>query len=398
MKVWYRIRQFFMSLAIRVLSREPEVIKGSKSLEKIADSLAENKKKSVFIVTAPVFIEWGSLNGLLENLDKNGIKNVVFGEVATEPTVELVMKAYEIYKREGLEAIVAVGGGSVIDCAKAVGAISVTGKSIQKMRGVLKIRKTLPLFYAVPTTAGTGSETTAAAVISDTIDGTHYKYTLNDFCLTPKYAVLDPDLTLTVPAKITAATGLDALTHAVEAYTNRFASKLVKEKATDAISLIYKNLYTAYEEGSNIEARGNMLVGSFEAGVAFTRNFVGYVHAVAHAVGGLYGIAHGEANAIILPYVMEQFGEASYKELAELADYAGVSGKDTREKAVNFVESIKELNKKMNIPTVIAPLKKEDYEEIIKRALKEANPLYPCPVIWGHDDFVTLLNKLYGGN
>ncbi|MBO4809466.1 MAG: iron-containing alcohol dehydrogenase [Lachnospiraceae bacterium] len=394
MKVWYRIRQWFMAVMIGIMTRQPKVIKGSGSLVKIADNLEKTGKKKVFIVTAPVFIEWGSLNGLLDALKAKGIEATVFSKVATEPTIELVTEAFGEYKKAGCEAIIAVGGGSVIDCSKAVGALAVSRKTIPQMRGVLRILKRLPDLYAVPTTAGTGSETTAAAVITDTIDGKHYKYAVNDFCLIPRYAVLDADLTLTVPAKITAATGMDALTHAVEAYTNDFASNMVKTRALDAVSLIYKNLPAVYENGQNVEARDNMLYAAFEAGIAFTTNFVGYVHAVAHAIGGLYGVLHGEACSIVLPYVMEQFGSKIYGRLAELADAAGVAGATEEEKAKNFIASIREMNEKMGIPSKVEKLKKEDFDEIISRAIKEANPLYPCPVIWNKKDFEILLNKL----
>ena len=395
MKVWYRFRQWFMAVMINLLIRQPEVMKGSGILAGIPAHMKKRGKKSVFIVTAPFFIESGTLIKLFEAFKNEGIDTTVFSKVDHEPTVELAMEAFDEYKKGNCEAIVAVGGGSVIDCAKVVGALAVSRKPIRKMRGVFKILRILPDIYAVPTTAGTGSEATGAAVITDTIDGRHYKYALNDFCVIPKFAVLDADLTLTVPAGITASTGMDALTHAVEAYTNNFASKMVKEKALHAVRLIFDNILTVYEDGSNIDARDEMLYASFEAGIAFTTNFVGYVHAVAHAVGGLYGVPHGEANAIILPYVMEQFGAAAYKRLAELADAAGIYGANEEEKAKNFVNAIKELNSKMGIPAKLVPLKKEDYNEIIKRAIKEANPLYPCPVIWGKKDFETLLDKLY---
>ena len=394
MKVWYRIRQWFMAVMIGIMTRQPKVIKGSGSLARIADNLEKTGKKKVFIVTAPVFIEWGSLNKLFEALKEKGIEATVFSKMVTEPTVELVMEAFGEYKKADCEAIVAVGGGSVIDCAKAVGALKATGRTIPKMRGVLRVLRRLPDLYAVPTTAGTGSETTAAAVITDTIDGKHYKYMVNDFVLIPRYAVLDADLTLTVPAKITAATGMDALTHAVEAYTNNFASKMVKERALDSVSLIFKNIPLVYENGSNVEARDNMLYASFEAGIAFTTNFVGYVHAVAHATGALYGILHGEACSIILPYVLEQYGEKIYGRLAELADAAGVKGATKEEKAKNFIAAIREMNEKMGIPSKIEKLSRDDYDEIIKRVLKEANPLYPCPVIWKKKDFEILLDKL----
>ena len=394
MKVWYRIRQLAFAIGIACLIRTPKVIKGIGSLSKIAENLVKTGKKKAFIVTAPFFLESGALKPLLDSLKETGIDAVVFSKVESEPTVELAMDAYSMYKENACDVIIALGGGSVIDCSKAVGALAVKKKTIPQMRGVFKILKRLPDLYAIPTTAGTGSETTAAAIITDTINGKHYKYALNDFCMVPRYAVLDASLTFSVPKKITAVTGLDALCHAVEAYTNDFATKTVKENALESVNLIYKNILLVYEDGLNKEARDNMLYASFKAGVAFTRNFVGYVHATAHAVGALYNILHGEACAIILPYVLEQYGERIYPRLAKLADEAGIKASSEEEKAKLFIASVKDLNKKMEIPDKIKDLKKEDYDEIIERAIKEANPLYPCPVIWKKQDFEILLDKL----
>ncbi len=400
MKAYYRTRQWIMGMSIRVLSRrEPEVIRGNGSIMEIPKRLVKTGKRNVFLATTPGFIKRGTLEPLFEAIKNAGINLTIFSEVTPDPTIECVEAALKLYKENNCEAFVAIGGGSVIDCSKAVAARVVRpDKTIRQMKGVLKIRKTIPDFYAVPTTAGTGSETTAAAVVTDTVNGTHYKYAVNDFCLVPKYAILDPQITVALPKGITAFTGMDALTHAVEAYTNRFASLKVKKASFDAVKLIYENLERAYEDGTNLEARENMLLGSFYAGVAFTNNFVGYVHAVAHAVGALYGIAHGEANAIILPAVLELYGDSCVKELSELAEAAGIKGDTAKEKADNFIKSVKKMNSDFEIPKKIEKLKKEDFTEIINRAIKEANPLYPVPAIWGRSDFECLLEKLYGGN
>ncbi len=400
MKAYYRTRQWIMGMSIRVLSRrEPEVIRGNGSIMEIPKRLVKTGKRNVFLATTPGFIKRGTLEPLFEAIKNAGINLTIFSEVTPDPTIECVEAALKLYKENNCESFVAIGGGSVIDCSKAVAARVVRpDKTIRQMKGVLKIRKTIPDFYAVPTTAGTGSETTAAAVVTDTVNGTHYKYAVNDFCLVPKYAILDPQITVALPKGITAFTGMDALTHAVEAYTNRFASLKVKKASFDAVKLIYENLERAYEDGTNLEARENMLLGSFYAGVAFTNNFVGYVHAVAHAVGALYGIAHGEANAIILPAVLELYGDSCVKELSELAEAAGIKGDTAKEKADNFIKSVKKMNSDLGIPKKIEKLKKEDFTEIINRAIKEANPLYPVPAIWGRSDFECLLEKLYGGN
>jgi len=385
-----------MSIVTRICAQKKHnVFKGSGALYEVIDNLKKTGKDVVFVTTTPGFIKRGTLEPFFAKLTENNIKYVIFNDIAPDPTIESVEKAAKAYVDGGCKAIVAIGGGSVIDCTKLAAARVVRPKlSVRKMKGILKVHKRIPDFYAVPTTAGTGSEVTVAAVVTDTVDGIHYKYAVNDYCLTPKYAVLDPDLTLSLPTGITAATGMDALTHAVEAYTNRFASGYVRKNALAAVKLIYENLPAAYSDGQNVQARENMLLGSFQAGIAFTNNFVGYVHAIAHALGGIYGIPHGEANAILLPWVMEQFGSSCYKELAELADAAGVAGNSKEDKAKNFIASIRKMNKDMNLPDKIVQLKKEDFNLIITRAIKEGNPSYPVPAIWNRADFETLLNKV----
>lgn len=395
-KAYYRVRQAVMNIVIRILlKKNQKVISGEGSLVRVAGSLKKNGKKSVLVVTIPEFITWGTLDEFFKALEDNGVKLNLYAEVSSEPTVELVEKGVKLYREGKCDAIVAIGGGSVLDCAKAIGArITRPDKTIRDLRGTLKIRKKLPEFYAAPTTAGTGSETTAVFVITDTIDGTHYKYSVNDFCLVPEYAVLDPMLTRGLPPKVTAYTGMDALTHAVESYTNKWPSKYVKEKAITATKLIFENIYEAYEHGDNLKARENMLMGSYCAGVAFTTNFVGYVHAIAHGIGGLYGIPHGEANAIVLPYVLEAFGSSVYKSLGELGREVGIDGESDREIAGKFIEAIKDFNSRMGIASRVEALREEDFEELIKRAIKEANPLYPTPEIWGHDEFEKVLKAL----
>lgn len=187
---------------------------------------------------------------------------------------------------------------------------------LSRMKGILKVHKRLPLLIAIPTTAGTGSETTLAAVITDA--KTRHKYAINDFPLIPRYAVLDPKVTLSLPPFITATTGMDALTHAVEAYIGNSTTPDTRKDALRAVKLIFSNLDTAYTDGSNVEARKNMLKASFYAGCAFTKSYVGYVHAVAHSLGGEYNVPHGLANAILLPFVLEAYGKKIQKNCTDL--------------------------------------------------------------------------------
>lgn len=395
MKAAHRAVQWVMCRTTGMISHEPELIRGQGALLQIPKMLRESGRERILVTTTAGFIRRGTLKPFFDELEKEGIRATVFSNIAPDPTLKCVGEVVTQYVLGDCQAVVAIGGGSVIDCSKAAAArVACPGKTIRQMKGIMKIRKKLPDLYAVPTTAGTGSEATAAAVVTDMQDGRDYKYAVNDTCLIPKYAILDPELSVGLPKGNTAATGMDALTHAVEAYTNKYPSALVKEKALDAVRLIYENLPIAFADGSSIEARDNMLYASYEAGVAFTNNFVGYVHAIAHGIGGLYHMAHGQANAIILPYVMEQFGEATEKPLAQLAKAAGLSGNEDAELAAAFIESIREMNRSFGIPDKIEELKEEDFEIIISRALAEANYTYPVPQIWDASDFRVLLRKL----
>lgn len=281
-----------------------------------------------------------------------------------------------------------------MDCAKGIGALAVKkGKTVEQLQGLFRVLHPIPKIFAVPTTAGTGSETTVAAVITNA--DTHHKASMNDTSLMPKYAVLDPELTAGLPPKVTSTTGMDALCHAVEAYTNNtYNSRLEKELCEKAVKLIYENLYKAYCDGSDLEARANMQKAAFYAGRAFTRGCVGHVHAVGHTLGGLYGTPHGLAMSVILPHVMRQFGPAAHERLARLAEVCGMKGRTDAEKAEAFIRWMEDLKAKMDIPVGLDVIKDEDIPQIIKWAMKETNPLYPVPVIWGEAEFRELIRRI----
>lgn len=249
------------------------------------------------------------------------------------------------------------------------------------MEGILHVMHKLPLLIAVPTTAGTGSETTLAAVITDA--DTHHKYAINDFSLIPHYAVLEPEVTVGLPAQLTATTGMDALTHAIEAYIGRSTTKQTRKAAIEAIQLIFQYLPVAYKNGKNRTARKEMLRASYLAGTAFTKSYVGYVHAVAHSLGGQYGIPHGLANSVLLPIVLEAYGSAAHKKLAHLARITKLSSSPDDTTAANaFIAHIRKMNASMNIPTTLAGIRNEDIPKLARYADKEANPLYPVPILW----------------
>ena len=385
--IWYRIRQFgFSAFMYLAPLRQARVIQGAGSIYKIPEMIKKDGKKKVLVVTTPGFIRRRSLESFFQSLEEKQVEYSVFSEVQPDPTTDSIEKAVEVYKKEQCEAIIAIGGGSVIDCSKALGArIARPDKTLQQMQGLLKVMKKIPDIYAVPTTAGTGSEATAGAVITE--GKSHYKFTILDLCLVPEYAVLDPELTVALPGEITAHTGMDSLTHAIEAYTNCFCSPKTRKKAEEAIKLIYENILQVYENGEDIKARENMLLASYYAGVAINSSFIGYVHAVAHGIGGLYGVTHGKANAVILPHMLEAFGEKVWKKLAKLSKVIGLPGKTEEEQAAAFIQVIRVMNEKLGIPSKIEELRREDFDELVKRAVKEGNPTYPVPVIWEEKHF-----------
>lgn len=372
---------------------EPQLLTGPGAVKKLPALIKEKGLSKVLVVTDKGLTGLGLPNGLFEELQKAGIGYVVYDGVQPNPSIDNIEEARQMYVENGCQGIIAFGGGSPMDCAKLAGARVVKpNQPVVKMRGVMKIMKKLPPFFAVPTTAGTGSETTLAAVVSN--PKTHEKNACNDPVLRPKYAVLDPELTVGLPPHITSTTGMDALTHAVEAYIGKSNVASTRNYAEKATALIFANLETAYSDGKNIEARNNMLLASFYAGMAFTRAYVGYVHAIAHNLGGQYGIPHGLANAVILPVVLEAFGSAIYPQLASLADIVGIAGQTQEEKAKNFIAEIYAMNERMNIPKGFAQIKEEDIPIIVERALKEGNPLYPVPVIWDVPEMTALVKSL----
>jgi alcohol dehydrogenase class IV len=373
----------------------PQLITGVGSVKKLAKQIKIDGVEHVLVVTDKVLMGLKLLEGLFKSLEANDIKYTVYDEVQPNPTIDSIEAGLKIYNSSGCDGIVAFGGGSPMDCAKVIGARVVNPDStVQSMRGTFRLWKSLPPLYAIPTTAGTGSETTLAAVVTDS--KTHEKYSISSLPLVPKYAVLDPELMAGLPPHITSTTGMDALTHAVEAYIGLNGNSFTDKNAEDATRLIFKNLEKAYKNGSDLTARKNMSLASFYAGTAFTRAYVGYVHAIAHNLGGMYGVPHGLANAVILPYVLDFCKKEAEEKLAKLAVVGGI-GKDSdsqEELADKFINKIKKMNKNMGIPTFIKELKKEDIPLLAKRALYEAHPEYPVPRIMTDQECEDLIRKL----
>ena len=394
-KIWCRTYQTAFRVALPLLPyREPKLLE---NMDAVADLLAGKGLSPVLIVTDKGISSLGLLRGLTDALDAQGVEWRFFDEVTANPTIHNVEAARQMYLDEGCKALIAFGGGSSMDCAKACGARIVRPKKpVQKMRGLLQVMHRLPTLIAVPTTAGTGSETTLAAVITDS--ETKHKYPINDFSLIPHYAVLDPAVTAGLPAGLTATTGMDALTHAVEAYIGRSTTAHTRAMAIEAVQLIRQYLKRAYDNGQDLEARAKMLRAAYCAGIAFTQSYVGYVHGVAHSLGGQYGLPHGLANAIILPWFLEEYGPACHHRLGELARKTGVAPADASdaEAAGIFIAWVREMNDSMGIPRTVDCIQPEDIPQIAAHADQESNPLYPVPKLMDAEELAHMYDVIAG--
>jgi len=369
--------------------KRPEQIRDYISLVEL---LQKEDIRSVLVVTDANLTELDLHAELTQTIRNAGIHCALYDGTVQNPTIEKVEEALEQYRREKCTALIAFGGGSSIDCAKCVG-IRVTrpNKSLHDLRGLFKVRRRIPLLIAVPTTAGSGSETTLAAVITDS--QTHEKFIIIDPSIAPPFVFYDLQLTVSLSPLITAYTGMDALCHAVESYIGGSNTPQTRQDALEAAKLIFQSVYVAYLDGGNLTARANLQEAAFLAGAAFTRAYVGNIHAVAHTIGGRYNTAHGLANAVIMPYVLEEYGSKVYKTLSEMAVYAGIADDETqvKENAEAFIAAIRELNVKMGIPDKLSDLREEDIPVLASRALHEANPFYPVPVIFGRKE----MEKVY---
>lgn len=375
--------------------REPRVLA---SCEALSEVIAAHGPRAALIVTSAGSGRRGLLAPVEEALRKGGVAYAIYDRTPPDPTVRDVEEALALYREKACDMLIAIGGGSVIDCAKGVGArVAYPRRPLGSLAGVMRVNRRIPLLVAIPTTAGTGSEATLAAVITDS--DLRHKYAIMSFPLIPRYAVLDPRLTCTLPPHLTATTGMDALTHAVEAYIGRSTTKRTRRLALEATALIFRSLQRAYTDGQDIDARADMLRAAYSAGVAFSVSYVGYVHAIAHSIGGRYGVAHGLANAVIMPYVLECYGKSAHKRLHALAVAAGVSTADEPQKegAMRFIEAVRRLNAAMNIPDAIPEIREADVPLLARHAAKEANPLYPVPRLMSAGEMEGLYRRIAVG-
>lgn len=385
-KLYCRIYQNVFRVALPFLPyKDPVLYYEISDVEKI---LHKENCTHPLLVTDKSIRELGLSKELEKQLGDNNF--TVYDQTKPNPTTAMVYEAVELYQKYHCDSIIAIGGGSPMDVAKAVGACVVKkNKPLEKMAGLLKVMKKLPLLIAVPTTAGTGSETTLAAVIVD--DKTRHKYVINDFALIPSYAVLDEKLLSDLPFEMVATTGMDALTHAIEAYIGHSTTALTRKDAKKAVEMIFSSIKDACNHEQ--AALKQMLMAAHLAGRAFTRSYVGYVHAISHSLSGQYNMPHGKTNAILLPIVLEMYGTSVYKKLAELSIAAklGTAYETDEILALRLIDAIKILNKELGIPDDIEGIVEKDIPLLAKYAASEANPLYPVPVLWNECE----LEKIY---
>lgn len=359
--------------------RWPKTFEGDKPALELCRYILRKKHRSIFFVTSKTPLRSGLVQPLIDVLEAGGINVTVYDGIKPDPTVADIETAVSELSQHGCDAVIALGGGSVIDAAKVVAARAKNKKPILQMVGMFRVSKGMLPLYAVPTTAGTGSEVTIAAVVTD-VEGQR-KLPLLDPRLMPRAAALDGSLMLGVPPHITAMTGMDALTHAVEAYISKNAMTRTDRLALEATRLIMANLETAVTDGSNLAARQALARASFLAGKAFTQAGVGYVHAIAHNFGALYHVPHGQANAIVMPYVLEFSRPKCAKRLARLARECAIADPkmSTDEQAGMFIQRIREMNKQFGIPSALAELKATDIPRIATAARQEARFTYAVP-------------------
>jgi len=358
---------------------QPTLLVGPGSSGRLGQAVAGMGHSKILIVTDSIISKLGLLKDLTDALTAGGAQYVVFDEITPDAPIPLIEKGIAFYQEHDCDAIVAFGGGSSMDASKAI-AVSVSNpKPLRKLAGYLKGLRAPVRIYAVPTTAGTGSEVTVAAVISD--PERHSKLVIVDPRMVPKMAALDPNLMTGLPPHITAATGIDALTHAIEAFVGNWCTPYSDGMALSAVGLIFENLRTAYSDGKNLEAREKMSLASTYAGFAFTRANVGYVHAIAHQFGGYYHTPHGLANAIMLPHVLKFSSPAIIDRLALLAVRARVGTEDESSDvlAQKFLDAVDQLNRDLGIPLYLDALKESDIPALARAACKEAHTGYPVP-------------------
>jgi alcohol dehydrogenase len=396
--IYYRFVQLLMyGLSFIIRIPKPIIIHGQGRRVDAAEFLNKAHIKKVLIVTDQFIHQSGLMNPLLDALKQLSIDVVIYADVLPDPTITQLETAKDIYRSQQCQAIIGFGGGSTLDCAKGAAALVTTGKTVPQLKGLLKVRLKPPMMVMIPTTAGTGSEATVAVVVSN--PDTKEKYAISDPVLVPKLAILDPQLTQSLPKHLTAYTGIDALTHALEAHLNLYQTRFVKQAIRQAFIGIHQHLVQSFLHPEDLVHRQGMLDASIQAGMAFTRSYVGYIHGIAHTLGGFYHVPHGLANAIVLPKIIELYGNKIDKKLAIIADWLSLAppSSQVKEKAQATRLYLKDLLKILNVPDRLSfTIQEKDLPFMIHRVTKEVYPFYPVPVFLSKKQLQSVYEAIQG--
>ena len=367
--------------------------------DSLKDSIIEVKKrkfKKALVVTDEMLVKAKLTDMLINELELNGIEYHIYDKTKPNPTITNVNDGIKIFRKENCNFVISFGGGSPHDCAKGIALILANGGEIKDYEGLDKSEKPQIPLVAINTTAGTASEITRFSIITD--EERHIKMAIVDKHVTPIIAVNDPKLMAGMPKSLTAATGMDALTHAIEAYVSTVANPITDACAEKAIALIRDNLKNAVENGSDITARSNMAFAEYLAGMAFNNASLGYVHAMAHQLGGFYNLPHGVCNALLLPHVQEYNIKAAAPRLKKVAELMGadVNGMSDEKGAKKAVELIRKLSQEVGIPESLEKLevKKEDFSILAENALKDVCG-FTNPIQATKEEIIEIFQKAY---
>jgi alcohol dehydrogenase class IV len=394
MNLYYRVVQNVLYLASFILKwPKQEYFLSENSINVVPKIINENKAQNVLIVSDNMLVKIGLTTPLTTLLESNNIEYHLFTDVVPNPTINNILDGTNSYIENKCDSIIAFGGGSVIDCAKILGVKVTNNKPIPKLAGLFKVKHKIPLLLAIPTTSGSGSESTIAAVISD--PSNHTKFSISDFKLVPKYAVLDPTLIINLPLYQTGITGIDALSHALEGYLGNSNTKQTKADSIEAFRLIMPNLKLLSNDLHNLELRNLIMEGSYLAGRAFTKSYVGYIHAISHALTAFYDIPHGASISLLIPVVLKYYGKKINRKLSSL--YFAYSNSDVKFDSSLIINDFIQLLDLYKLPKKYECIQVSDYPKIINHVLKEANPFYPVPTILYEDDISIILDEIKNG-
>ena len=395
MSLVYKFKGRVVRLLLKVLPIQlPVLFKGAGSTKLLIEQVSVLGYKKALIVTDEVLHKLGAIDGIKTDLERLGVEYAIYDGVLPNPEFAQVTEGLSLFKKEKCDCIISVGGGSVIDAGKMVAMLHNNPGPLKQFDGIQKFKKAGTVQFVVPSTAGTGSEVTIAAVISEA--ETHSKVSVVDTKMVPQFVALDSEIMKGMPPSITAATGMDALTHAVESYINKGQNENADSLSKTSTQLIFKFLQRAFDNGEDLEARDGMALASFYAGLAFSRKSLGYVHGIAHQLGAICNTPHGMANAMVLPEVLSAYGGCVHEKLAVLACECGIGSPEASDaqNAADFIQAIIDLRKALDLPLKPKGFKPELVDDVVARALNESGNLHPVPRYMSRSEVQAIVQKL----